>query len=116
MKVVGTLSSDSPDPRAGSRAELARFPGEIITLAAQPTIEESDMPGIMRGQDSAGITEMAVSLTYTLIRNPSDRSAPENLADLDDDLRRALDEVPPWPRPQWLIAMNESLRNPAPGS
>jgi hypothetical protein len=47
-----------------------------------------------------------------LWRNPADRSDPANLADLDDDTRRSLDAVPPWPRPAWLLEAVERMRYP----
>ena len=35
-----------------------------------------------------------------------------NLADLDETTRRSIEEVPPWPRPSWLIEQVERLRYP----
>lgn len=55
---------------------------------------------------------MSVGVTYTLWRNPADRSDPVNLAELDETTRRALEEVPPWPRPTWLIEGVERMRYP----
>ena len=55
---------------------------------------------------------MTVSVTYTLWRNPIDRPDPINLADLDEQARRALEAVPPWPRPAWLVEQVERMRYP----
>ncbi len=55
---------------------------------------------------------MTASITYTLWRNPDDRADPVNLADLDETTRRSIEEVPPWPRPPWLIEYLQRLRYP----
>ncbi|MEI3848238.1 MULTISPECIES: hypothetical protein [unclassified Microbacterium] len=55
---------------------------------------------------------MTVSMSATLWRNPVNKSDPVNLADLDEATRRALDEVPPWPRPAWLVESVERMRYP----
>jgi hypothetical protein len=47
-----------------------------------------------------------------LWRYPIDRSDPINLADLDEHTRRAIEEVPPWPRPAWLVKQVERMRYP----
>lgn len=44
--------------------------------------------------------------------NPADKSDPVNLADLDEATRRAIEEVPPWPRPAWLVQSVERMRYP----
>jgi hypothetical protein len=112
MHSAGHLPEDAPDPAVLARAELRAFPVEVLTLVAQPTVEEWEPAGVQRGMDGSGLRESAVSLTFTLIRNPADRSAPENLAELDDDTRRAVEEIPPWPRPPWLFRLTERLRYP----
>jgi hypothetical protein len=38
---------------------------------------------------------MTASLTYTLRRNPNDRSDPMNLSELDEQTRRAIEDAPP---------------------
>ena len=35
-----------------------------------------------------------------------------NVVDLDEETGRAMEEVPPWPRPPWLIEQMERLRYP----
>jgi hypothetical protein len=55
---------------------------------------------------------MAVSINYTLWRNPLDRSDPINLADLNESTRRVLDDPAPHPRPAWLIQQVEWMRYP----
>jgi hypothetical protein len=35
-----------------------------------------------------------------------------NLAAMDDERRRSLDQVPSWPRPAWLVARVERMRHP----
>lgn len=40
------------------------------------------------------------------------KSNPVKLAELDEASRRAIEEVPPWPRPAWLIESAERMRYP----
>ena len=42
----------------------------------------------------------STTLTYTLWRNPADRDAPVNIADLTEEMRASLDVEPPWPLPK----------------
>ena len=63
----------------------------------QPSLEDPDVVGIQYGQDSRGYNEMSASITYTLWRNPADRSDPMNLAELDEQTRRSIEDVPPLP-------------------
>ena len=41
-----------------------------------------------------------------------DRSDPINLADLNEQTRKAIEDVPPWPRPAWLVDQVERMRYP----
>ena len=85
-------------------------------LVPQASLEDDGhlaltMQGQTQGQGET-MTAMSVGVGYLLWRNPHDRSDPVNLADLDDQTRRSLDEVPPWPRPTWLIEAVERMRYP----
>lgn len=68
--------------------------------------------GVSTTGSGSGIDAMTVSMSATLWRDPVDKSDPVNLADLDEDTRRAIDEVPPWPRPAWLVESVERMRYP----
>ncbi|RNI21711.1 hypothetical protein EFY87_11225 [Flexivirga caeni] len=91
---------------------MRRLPLTVFGLVEQSSLEDTGALNIAQGSDSAGLTDVAVSLTYTLWRNPGDRSDPANLADLDDETRAALDREPPYPRPQWLVDRVQQLRYP----
>lgn len=106
-------AGEAPDPRPGM-FEIARsMPVPVMTLVAQPHVEDA-LPGATQtgGDASGALREMSVSLTYTLIRNPDDRSAPENLAELDEATQQALDELPHAHRPAWILEMSERIRYP----
>lgn len=104
------LPEDAPDPRIDQARRLELMPIPIMGLAPQPSLEDPDMVGIQYGQDSRGYSEMSASVTYTLWRNPADRSDPINLAELDEQTRRSIEDVPPWPRPAWLVEGVERMR------
>lgn len=88
------------------------MPIPVMGLVPQASLEESDMVGFQSGEDDRGYSDMTASLSYILWRNPSDRSDPVNLADLDEQQRKAIEDVPPWPRPAWLVEHVGRLRYP----
>lgn len=111
MRDAGILPEDAPDPRL-EREELAKaMPVPVIDFASQSAIEFAGLSVTSSGSDD-GVNEMTVGVSATLWRNPADKSDPVNLADLDDVTRRSLDEVPPWPRPAWLVESVERMRYP----
>lgn len=110
--MTGILPEDAPDPRVEQAEGLKLMPIPVMGLVSQPSLEDTDTVGLAYGQDDRGYSEMTVSVTYTLWRNPIDRPDPINLADLDEQARRALEAVPPWPRPAWLVEQVERMRYP----
>lgn len=115
MHIAGILPEDAPDPRLEQEARLKDMPIPVIELVPQPAVEVVGF-GITTTTASLGggsnVTEMTVSMSATLWRNPSDKSAPENLAVLDEATRHAIEDVPPWPRPAWLVESVERMRYP----
>jgi len=112
MQLEGVIREDSPDPMDSQWARIARLPFAVFGLVPEPTIEMFAPTSLGSGSDRSGVRDAHVGLSYIVIRNPADRADPANLADLDDDIRRALDEVPPWPLPRWLIERTERQRYP----
>ena len=112
MRIAGVVPEDAPDPRVESGRRLVGLTFPLMGLAPQPTIEDLDMPAITEAIDGAGRSQFAVSFTYRLWRNPDDRGDPANLMDLDPEEQAAIDTVPPWPRPSWLVEFLEILRYP----
>ncbi|GAA5199791.1 hypothetical protein GCM10023346_40380 [Arthrobacter gyeryongensis] len=106
------LPEDAPDPRLQQARRLELMPIPIMGLAPQASLEDPDLVGIQYGQDSLGYNEMSASITYTLWRNPADRADPINLAELDEQTRRSIEDVPPWPRPAWLVEGVQRMRYP----
>lgn len=87
------------------------MPVPVIGLIDQRTLDPADI-SFSSQSDGTSFSMMTVAESSTLWRNPDDRSDPVNLAELDDDTRRALDDVPPWPRPSWLVEEVERMRYP----
>jgi hypothetical protein len=112
MRLAGILPEDAPDPRIEQAEHLKLMPIPVMGLVPQPSLEDTDSVSLGFGQDDRGYSDMTVSVSYTLWRNPHDHSDPVNLADLDEQARRALETVPPWPRPAWLVAQVERMRYP----
>lgn len=116
MQVSEILPEDAPDPAVERWRSAERFPLPVVSLVSQPHLELLGAPGRATStrSDATGTatTSDEISLTYTLWRHPDDRSDPRNLAELDERTRRSLDEVPPWPRPAWLVQAAERLRYP----
>lgn len=112
MEFRGVLPEDAPDPREKWRARAMSAPFSRVGLVAQPTLEDHGNVGWSQESGPTGITRESVAVTYTLIRHPERREDPANLADLDAASRAAIDTVPPWPRPSWLIEAVERMRYP----
>ncbi|WP_409047513.1 hypothetical protein AB2L57_15460 [Microbacterium sp. HA-8] len=106
------LPEDAPDPRVEQWQRIAHMPFLIFGFVPQPTLEEFGPSQFGTGSDGAGVRDGSVALGYTVIRHPENRSDPANLAELDDELLAMLDEVPPHPRPRWLIEQTDRLRYP----
>lgn len=112
MRFSGVLPEDAPDPRIEQIFRLRDMPSPIVGLIVQPSLEGTNSIGISTGSDDAGYADFSVSITYTLWRNPADRSDPVNLAVLEEEKRAAIEMVTPWPRPAWLIEQVQRMRYP----
>lgn len=95
MRTAGILPEDAPDPRAEWVENLKLMPIPVMGLVAQPSLEDTDAVSPSYSGGDGGYSEMTASITYTLWRNPDDRSDPVNLAVLDEQTRRSIEEVPP---------------------
>lgn len=111
MQFTGILPEDAPDPRSEREKLLKSMPIPIYGFAAQHAVGVTDI-GVSSSTDGRVMSVMTASVSATLWRNPSDKSDPVNLADLDERTRRSIEEVPPWPRPAWLIESVERMRYP----
>ncbi|PZE65667.1 hypothetical protein [Curtobacterium sp. MCBD17_021] len=112
MDFGGVLGADAPDPELEQRAAVRALGFDVAGLVAQRHLEDSGSLGVQTSESDGMLVRATVSRQYTLWRNPDDRDDPVNLAVLDDERRRSLEEVPPWPRPDWLVATVERLRYP----
>jgi hypothetical protein len=111
MHFAGILPADAPDPRLKVAEMLKDMPIPIVDFAEQRSLETTDV-SMSSASGPAGYSAMTASVSATLWRNPDDKSDPVNLAELDDVTRRAVEEIPPWPRPEWLIERVERMRYP----
>lgn len=112
MQFTGVLPEDAPDPRLESNRRLRGLTFPLMGLVSQPTVEDTDSPAIMESTGPAGRTQLAVSFSYTLWRTPDNRADPGNLRSLEPHQKAAMDAVPPWPRPAWLLEYVERMRYP----
>ncbi|MGL3804986.1 hypothetical protein ACSYDW_02715 [Paeniglutamicibacter sp. R2-26] len=108
----GIVPEDAPDPRIEQARLLNLMPIPVMGLVDQASLEEADTIGFQSSEGIHGYSDMTVGLSYTLWRNPNDHSDPVNLADLDAEVRTAIEQVPPWPRPAWLAEHVGRLRYP----
>ncbi|MFE5672973.1 hypothetical protein ACFQ58_15330 [Agromyces sp. NPDC056523] len=81
-------------------------------MAPQPSLEDAGLVSLQESTDEDGWSQVSASLTYQLWRNPANRDDPVNLRELDEAMRRSLEEEPPWPRPAWLIERVQRMRYP----
>ena len=113
MRFVGIVPEDAPDPAVALAERVNELPVPVLRLVPQPNLDSADSVSISTTDGTDGRSEMAVSLSYLLWRNPDDRSDPANFAELDEATKSALDTVPPWPRPMWLVEAAERMRYPS---
>lgn len=112
MRWDGILPEDAPDPRLEQATKLKTFPVPLMGLISQPALEEISQMSLNDAYDDRGYSEICATLSYTLWRNPNDRADPINLAQLPEETRAMIDDVPPWPRPAWLVEQAEMYRYP----
>ncbi|MBB2892981.1 hypothetical protein [Flexivirga oryzae] len=112
MQRRGVLPPDAPDPRIDLARRVRELAVPILGLVPQPSLEDTGSLDVAEGSDASGLLDASVGVTYTLWRNPDDRSDPVNLAALTPEIRAALERTTPWPRPQWLIEHIERQRYP----
>jgi hypothetical protein len=116
MRFAGTMPVDAPDPSEKLREKVAGLGFGVAGLSQQPHLEDWGALGLVEQWQGAGenaqIQHASVSRSYTLWRNPRDRDDPVNLLELDEMTRQSLDDIPPWPRPEWLLRQVERMRYP----
>lgn len=82
MKFDESNPGERPDPRRGIEEVRSRFPVPVASLVAQPALEIAHAV-INSASHNASLEEMSAIVTYTLWRNPDDRTDPVNLAATD---------------------------------
>jgi hypothetical protein len=103
---------DVPPPQ--TLDEVVRvFPVPVMSFVAQPSLQVLGVGTVGMSADGGPTVLEAVSISFTLWRNPLDHDDPDNLAELDDTLRESLDAPPVRPLPDWMMAQRELLRYPA---
>jgi hypothetical protein len=112
MRRSTVLPEDAPDPGELIRAQARQMPVPVLGLVPQPHIEDWDAIGVSMGTRDGILESCEVSIGYTLWRNPDEPTDPANLAELDENRRRALAAQPPWPRPRWLVEQVDRMRYP----
>ncbi len=106
------VGEHEPDPGLRWREQARQLPVPIVGLVPQPHLEDWGALGVGTGTRNGVLDSCEVSIGYTLWRNPDDPDDPVNLAELDQEQRRALEKEPPWPRPPWLVEHVRRMRYP----
>jgi hypothetical protein len=112
MHFGGVISAHAPDPELERRETIRALGFGVAGLVAQRHLEDFGSFGLMTSESDSVLQAATVSRNCTLWRNPDDHDDPVNLAAMDDERRRSLEQVPPWPRPDWLVASVERMRYP----
>lgn len=112
MEYGEVVPTDAPDPSVEAEARVRSVSFPVFQLKPQPSLSRAPIAGFMESRGAAGREELAVLFTYTLWRYPEDRSDPRNEVELDERIRRAIEEEPPWGRPAWLIEQAQIFRYP----
>jgi hypothetical protein len=116
MRFAGITPVDAPDPAEERRERVERLGFGVAGFIPQPHLEDWGALGLTEQRTGAGkdmqLEHATVSRSYTLWRNPRDPEDPLNLSELDETARRSLDEIPPWPRPAWLVQRVQRMRYP----
>ncbi|NNC12422.1 hypothetical protein HII28_11105 [Planctomonas sp. JC2975] len=111
MWARGYLEPDRPAPPSLDEW-AALMPVPVLGFVPQPHLDE--LGGSNASGTSNGIVyERTVRVSYTLWRIPEDREDPRNLADLPDDLQRALDTSPPVELPDWVMEARRRAHYPS---
>jgi hypothetical protein len=101
---------DVPAPPTPDEA-IARFGGSAFTLEPQGAVEEAGASVWSTTSDGRG-TSAALTLSYTLWRHPENRGDPRNFAELTPEAQTALDDLPSWPLPEWMLEARARMRYP----
>jgi hypothetical protein len=112
MQFAEVLPEDAPDPQQQLDDRVRALPFQVMGFQPQPALEDAGMFSLQESGDQDGASEVSVSVSYQLWRNPNDRDDPVNLRELDDAARVAIEQEPPWPRPAWLIDRVQRMRYP----
>jgi hypothetical protein len=112
VRYAGVVGEDEPDPRLRWREQARHMPMPIVGLVPQPHLEDWGAIGVGSGTRNGVLDSCEASISYTLWRNPDELDDPVNLAELDEQQRRALEVAPAWPRPQWLVEQVRRMRYP----
>jgi hypothetical protein len=112
VRFARVIGEDEPDPRLQWREQARHLPVPIIGLVPQPHLEDWGAIGVGTGTRNGVLESCEVSISYTLWRNPDQPDDPVNLAELDEQQRRAVEVEPPWPRPAWLVEQVQRMRYP----
>jgi hypothetical protein len=99
-----------PPPTVDEVAGLFSVP--MMSFVSQPSLQELAVGTTGSSSNGGEMALDSVTLTYTLWRNPRDRTDPANLADLSDSEREALEAPPVRPLPDWMMERRELMRYP----
>lgn len=109
MHYAGIVPEDAPDPRAQAWLRIGTMPVPVMAFVPQPGLRLASFPSAETHSDARGLRSMHVSFSYLVLRSRGDASDLPGAGQRDAEGRRAAEDVPPWPRPTWLIEIAEEM-------
>lgn len=103
---------DLPEPKTVDDA-ADEFGLAVMTLVPQVSVAELGVSTVAHSSNGGPSTIESIALSYTLWRNPKDRSDPGNLADLADEVLASLDAPSARPLPMWMRDRLELMKYPS---
>jgi hypothetical protein len=103
---------DIPEPATVDEAADA-FGLAVMTLVPQVSIAELGVSTVAHSSNGGASVIDSIAISYTLWRNPKDRSDPGNLADLADEVLASLDVPSARPLPMWMRDRLELMKYPS---
>jgi hypothetical protein len=102
---------DVPEPKTVDDA-ADEFGLAVMTLVPQVSIAELGVSTVAHSRDGAARVTDSVAISFTVWRNPKDRTDPGNLADIADEVLASLDVPTARPLPAWMRDRLELMKYP----
>lgn len=112
MDFSNRAPGDLPEPQTVDEA-ADEFGLAVMTLVPQVSVAELGVSTVAHSSNGGPSTIESIAISYTLWRNPRDRTDPGNLADLADEVLASLDVPSARPLPVWMRDRLELMKYPS---